>query len=44
MENETEATKIGYSRVILGSYWDNGKQHGYYYNGIYQGYIGVILG
>ena len=33
--------------TILGLYWDNGKENGNYYNGLYRDYrdyIGVILG
>ena len=30
----------GYMGVILGLSWDNGKENGNYYNGIYWGYIG----
>ena len=31
----------GYNiRVVLGLYWDNGKENGYYYYGIYRVYIG----
>ena len=26
---------------ILGLYWDNGKENGNYYNGIYRGHIGI---
>ena len=36
-----------YIGVILGLYWDNGKENGNYYNGLYRDYkvyIGVILG
>ena len=34
-----ETTTMGYIRDILGDiwglYWDNGKEHGNYYNGLY---------
>ena len=26
----------------LGLYWDNGKENGSYYNGLYRGYIGIM--
>ena len=45
-----ETTIMGYIGIIgyiLGLYWDNGKENGNYYNGLYRdyrGYIGVILG
>ena len=29
---------------MLGLYRDNGREHGYYYNGLYRVYIGVIEG
>ena len=34
----------GYIGVILGLYWDNGKENGNYYNGLYRGYIGLYWG
>ena len=45
-----ETTIMGYIGIIgyiLGLYWDNGKENGNYYNGLYRdyrGYIGVIFG
>ena len=45
-----ETTIMGYIGIIgtiLGLYWDNGKENGNYYNGLYRDYrdyIGVILG
>ena len=30
--------------VIFGLYWDNGKENGNYYNGLYRSYMGLILG
>ena len=30
-------------RSILGSYWDNGKEHGNYYNGLYEDTGGLLL-
>ena len=45
MEKKMETTIMGYIlrlyRVILGLYWENGKENGNYYNGLY---IGVMLG
>ena len=29
-----ETTMLGLCRVILGFYWDNGKENGNYYNGV----------
>ena len=29
---------------MLGLYWENGKENGNYYNGLYRDYIRVILG
>ena len=29
---------------MLGLYWDNGKEHGNYYSGLYRAYIGVMWG
>ena len=29
---------------ILGLYWDNGKENGNYYNGLYRGQIGLYWG
>ena len=28
----------------MGLYWDNGKENGNYYNGLYRVYIGLIWG
>ena len=46
MEKKMETTLMGYIGVIiLGSYWDNGRENGNYYNiigyilGLYWGYI-----
>ena len=45
-----ETTIMGYLGIvgyILGYYWDNGKENGNYYNGLYRDYrvyVGVILG
>ena len=39
-----ETTIMGYIGVILGLYWDNGKENGNYYNGLYWGYIGFYIG
>ena len=44
MEKKMESTIMGCIRYILGLYWDNGKENGKYYNGIYKVYFGVILG
>ena len=44
MEKKMESTIMGYIRYILGLYWDNGKENGKYYNGMYKVYFGVILG
>ena len=37
---ETTILYKDYIRVILGLYWDNGKQDGNYYSILYSGYIG----
>ena len=37
VENKMETTIMGYARVILGLYRDNGKEHGNYYSGIIYG-------
>ena len=29
--------RFGFIGVILGLYWDNGKENGNYYNGFYRG-------
>ena len=29
--------------MVLAVVWDNGKENGKYYNGLYRDYIGVIL-
>ena len=39
-----ETTIMGYIRIILGLYWDNGKENGNYYNGLYWDYIGFYIG
>ena len=49
MEKKMETTIIGYIRVILGLYWDNGKENGNYYsiywdNGKENGNYNSILG
>ena len=31
-----DTTIMGYIRVILGLYWDNGKENGNYYTGLYR--------
>ena len=40
------AQGFGSTRVILGLYWDNGKENGNYYHGViqglYWGYIGSL--
>ena len=28
--------------IILGIYWDDEKENGNYYNGLYRGYIGIM--
>ena len=33
--------RADFYRVILGLYWENGKENGNYYNGLYRGYIGL---
>ena len=40
-----EPSKKIFIRVILGFYWDNGKDNGNYYNGVIGvlAYIGVIF-
>ena len=35
MEKKIETTMLGYIRAILGLYWDNGKENGNYYIGLY---------
>ena len=43
-----ETTIMGYIRIILGLYWDNGKENGNYYEKKMEttimGYIRIILG
>ena len=45
-----ETTIMGYIGIIgsiMGYYWDTGKEHGNYYNGLcrdYRVYVGVLLG
>ena len=34
-----ETTIMDYIGVILGLYWDNRKENGNYYDGLYRGYI-----
>ena len=34
-----ETTTMGFTGYILGLYWDNGKENGNYYNGLYRIYI-----
>ena len=41
MEKKMKTTIMGYVGVMLGLYWENGKENGNYYNGLY---IGVMLG
>ena len=42
MEKKMETTILGYIGTIivyvLGLYWDNGKENGNYYNGLYMDY------
>ena len=33
---------MGLSWVVLGFYWDNGKENGNYYNGLYWDSIGIF--
>ena len=33
---------MGAIGATLGLYWDNGKEHGNYYNGLYRGYMHVM--
>ena len=39
-----ETTIMGYIRYILGLCWDDGKENGNYYNGIYKVYFGGYIG
>ena len=36
--------KTGFRAYYWGLYWDNGKENGNYYNGLYRVYIGYIIG
>ena len=47
MEKKMETTTMGLGfRVILGIYWDNGKENGSYYSiqGLYRDYILIPIG
>ena len=35
MQKKMKTTIMGYIGVILELYWDNGKENGNYYNGLY---------
>ena len=42
--DERPESHVQFPKCVNWLYWDNGKENGNYYNGLYRGYIGLCWG